>query len=63
MSVVLAAVLWCSAVVLWVDSGAVVAACAFTVFAVLATMLAWRQVRAGMLRVDEPGPTSPRGMS
>jgi uncharacterized membrane protein len=62
MSVVLAAVLWCCAVVLWRGSSGVVATGAFTVFAVLATMLAWRQVRAGMLRDDEPGPTPPRGM-
>jgi hypothetical protein len=62
MSVVLAAVLWCCAFFVWRDSDAAVAAYVFAAFAALATMLAWRVVRAGLHRDDEPGPPPPSGL-
>jgi len=61
MSVVLAALLWWSGVVLWRDAKAVVAAVVLTAFAVPATVLAGRQVQVGLLRDDEPGPPPPSG--
>ena len=62
MSVALAALLWCVAVVLWRDDDATVAAVVLAVLAVAATGLAWREVRGGLLRDDEPGPSPPSGL-
>jgi hypothetical protein len=62
MAVVLAALLWCVAVVLWRDADETVAVTVLTAVAVVATALAWRAVRGGLLRSDEPGPPPPAGL-
>jgi hypothetical protein len=56
MAVTLAALLWCCAFLLWRDADEKFVASVFAALAVPATGLAWRQVRAGLDRDEEPGP-------